>query len=74
MHSAGLGPPDGGREERMDVMGEGLFSETPGGAVSRRAMSFLGSSEAKESACSAGDPGSIPGCGRSPGEGHGNPL
>ena len=28
----------------------------------------------KESACSAGDPGSIPGLGRSPGEGNGNPL
>ena len=28
----------------------------------------------KESACSAGDPGSIPGSGRSPGEGNGNPL
>ena len=28
----------------------------------------------KESACSAGDLGSIPGLGRSPGEGNGNPL
>ena len=28
----------------------------------------------KESACSAGDPGSIPGLGRSPGEGNGNPC
>ena len=28
----------------------------------------------KESACSAGDLGSIPGSGRSAGEGHGNPL
>ena len=28
----------------------------------------------KESACSAGDPGSIPGLGRSPGGGHGYPL
>ena len=28
----------------------------------------------KESAFSAGDPGSIPGWGRSPGEGNGNPL
>ena len=33
-----------------------------------------GGSDGKESACSAGDPGSIPGLGRSPGEGHGNPL
>ena len=28
----------------------------------------------KESACNAGDPGSTPGLGRSPGEGNGNPL
>ena len=28
----------------------------------------------KESAYNAGDPGSIPGSGRSPGEGNGNPL
>ena len=31
-------------------------------------------SDGKESACNAGDPGSIPGSGRSPGEGNGNPL
>ena len=31
-------------------------------------------SEVKASACSAGDLGSIPGSGRSPGEGNGNPL
>ena len=30
--------------------------------------------DGKETACSAGDPGSIPGSGRSPGEGNGNPL
>ena len=30
---------------------------------------FPGSSVGKESACNAGDPGSIPGSGRSPGEG-----
>ena len=32
-------------------------------------MGFPGSPEGKESACSAGDPGLIPGSGRSPGEG-----
>ena len=37
-------------------------------------MSFPGSSAGKESACSAGDPGSIPGLGRSPGEGIGYPI
>ena len=35
---------------------------------------FLGSSVGKESACYAGDPGSIPGSGRSTGEGIGCPL
>ena len=30
--------------------------------------------DGKESACNGGDPGSIPGSGRSPGEGNGNPL
>ena len=34
---------------------------------------FLGSSNGKESACNAGDLGSTPGSGRSPG-GHSNPL
>ena len=37
-------------------------------------MSFPGGSDSKESACSAGDPGWIPGLGRSPGEGNGYPL
>ena len=31
-------------------------------------------SDGKESACNAGDPGSIPGLGRSPGEGNDNPF
>ena len=35
---------------------------------------FPGYSEGKEFACNAGDKGSIPGSGRSPGEGNGNPL
>ena len=37
-------------------------------------MGFTGASVGKESACNAGDLGSIPGLKRSPGEGHGNPL
>ena len=35
---------------------------------------FPGGSEVKASACSAGDPSSIPESGRSPGEENGNPL
>ena len=38
------------------------------------AWSFPGGSEVKVSACNVGDLGSIPGLGRSPGEGNGNPL
>ena len=37
-------------------------------------MPPLGGSDGKESAFNAGDPGSIPGSERSPGEGNGNPL
>ena len=37
-------------------------------------VSFPGGSDDKESVCKAGDLGSIPGSGRSPGEGNGNPL
>ena len=37
-------------------------------------MGFPGSSAGKESAFNARDPGLIPGLGRSPGEGTGNPL
>ena len=35
---------------------------------------FFGGSDSKESACNVGDLGSIPGLGRSPGEGNGNSL
>ena len=37
-------------------------------------LGFLGGSNSKESACNAGDLGSIPGSERSHGEGNGNPL
>ena len=37
-------------------------------------MGFPGGSDGKELICSAGDPGLIPGSGRSLGEGNGNPL
>ena len=41
---------------------------------SSSSSSFPGGSDSKESACNAGDPGSIPGLGTSPGEGNGNPF
>ena len=39
-----------------------------------KTMGFPDGSEVKASTSNAGDPGSIPGLGRSPGEGNGNPL
>ena len=55
------------------------WATVPGVAKSRTRLSdftftFPGGSEVKASACNAGDLGSIPGSGRSPGEGNGNPL
>ena len=40
----------------------------------RQSLGFSGGTEDKTSAFNAGDLGSIPGSGRSPGEGNGNPL
>ena len=37
-------------------------------------MGFRGGSDNKDYACNTGDLGLIPGSGRSPGEGNGNPL
>ena len=48
-----------------------LFSEI---GVTNQLWGFSGSSAGKESACNAGDPGSIPALGRSPRVGNGNPL
>ena len=50
----------------------------PGGAMAKnpstKAGGFPGGSDSEESACNAGDLGSVPGFGGSPGGGHGNPL
>ena len=53
-----------------------LYSVREPGSLSygKVVMCFPGSSDSKESACNAGDQGSIPVLGRSPGEGNGNPL
>ena len=37
-------------------------------------MDFWGGSDGEESDCNSGDPGLIPGSGRSPGEGYGYPV
>ena len=41
---------------------------------SLRLRAYPGGSDRKESACNAGDPALIPGWGRSPGEGNGDPT
>ena len=53
----------------MRLMGEG-----PGAILSFETFLSPGGSEVKASACKVGDLGSIPGLGRSPGEGKGYPL
>ena len=53
---------------------EAWRATVPGVTESDMTKDFPGGSEGKESASNAGDLGSIPGLGRSPGGGHGNPL
>ena len=66
-----------GIEEALEF-GSGQLSSMikavrPGPRHWKPVCAFFGS-EVKVSASNAGDPGSIPGSGRSPGEGNGNPL
>ena len=49
-------------------------SRTKSAVVYKGFLGFPGSPAGKDSACNAGDLGSIPGLGRSPGEGKGYPL
>ena len=58
----------------LDRQGDELQSRDLKGVIVIEYGSFPGGSDGKASACNAGDPGSIPGSGRSPGEGNGNPL
>ena len=53
-----------------------IFSSSPAcsPSVCMSPSSCPGGSDSKESSCSEGDLGLIPGLGRSPGGGHGNPL
>ena len=49
-------------------------SDTTKWLNSNNTYGLPGGSDSKKSACNAGDLGSIPGWGRSPGRGHGNPF
>ena len=50
------------------------WTEEPGGLQPMGFKSFPGGSDGKESTCNTGDLDSIPGLGKSPGEGNGSPL
>ena len=71
----------GSQDRRVEVWGEreqSQFTNRKETCVGIRDIhveqGFPGGLAGKESACNAGDPGSISRLGRSPGEGHGNPL
>ena len=60
--------------QRGKCSSPGQGTKTPHGEACQHIQGFPGGSAGKESACNAGDLGSIPGLGRSPGEGKGYPL
>ena len=71
--------PGPGIKAVYPVLAGGLLTTGPPGKslhfnLYGRFPGFPYTSVGKEPACSAGDPGSIPGSGRSPEEGNGNPL
>ena len=76
----GRGWVDTGRKEtprdiNLHAMGTMYMSVSPSLSLKRTwTGDFPGGPDGKKSTCSAGDLGSIPGLGRSPGGGHGNPL
>ena len=59
---------------RMNFSVTGPSSNPLDLSFEHEAQGFPGGSDGKESACNAGDLGSIPGAGRYPEEGNGNPL
>ena len=66
-----------GRVWTVGLQGIEILSSTQKGSLAFLILylpSFSGGSDSKESSCNVGDPGSTPGSGRSPGEGHGDPL
>ena len=68
-----LCPP---RVSGQPVMGHGCVSDCTCGILWKEEFTtyLSGGSDSKECACKAGNLGLIPGSGRSPGGGHGNPL
>ena len=62
------------KEEGKSVHGKYERHQETVGVFCNKAGGLPCSSNSKESACNAGDQGSIPGLGSSSGEGNGNPL
>ena len=58
----------------MGLLIPGSCGQAPCWVVTLQYLGFPGGSDSKESACNAGDLGSVPGLGRSPAEENGNPL
>ena len=62
------------RERRNERLLRKCLAIVLGKLPTPKSLNFPGGSEVKASACNVGDLSSIPGLGRSPGEGNGNPL
>ena len=72
-HWSGLPLPSPGDYSALNVLHSSLDLILIKQQIHNR-WGFPGGSDGRESACSVGDLGLIPGWGRSPGEGNGNPL
>ena len=59
------------RQVMLDIQVKTFLNQI---SIHKAYKGFPGGSEVQASASNMGDPGSIPGSGRSPGEGNGNPL
>ena len=66
--------PSNNTEVGCHVLHQGIFMTQGLNPHLMCLLGFPGGSDSKASACNVGDPGSIPGSRRSPGEGNGNPL
>ena len=73
-HGGSLSPPVENQSSTHFIVPATAHFKRLFGVPLKTLLGFPGASEVKASACSVGDLGLIPGSGRSPGEGNGNPL